>query len=178
MCLTETCISTHVFLFSCFVTLKGVDCTCSALCCSGEFLGESEDSLMFILRGREAYTCSICCRVQSAVCLGQSLMTGRQFWNQVQSCPVAPTLLILQTLAFAILGWSEEDGASTSQPQLCEPVETTVSLGQRHCSQSRFSGQPGCWSLWPSPVVKDKPEQNTSRNGAATSGLWCLSWRQ
>lgn len=25
---------------------------------SGEFLGEGEDSLMFILRGREAYTCS------------------------------------------------------------------------------------------------------------------------
>lgn len=25
---------------------------------SGEFLGEGEDSLMFIVRGREAYTCS------------------------------------------------------------------------------------------------------------------------
>lgn len=55
----------------------------------------------------------------------------------MQSCPVAPILLKLQTLASAILGRSEEDGASTSQPQLREPVKTTVSLGQRSCRQSR-----------------------------------------
>ena len=90
----------------------------------------------------------------------------------MQSCPVAPILLKLRTLASAILGWSEEDGASTSQPQLCEPVETTVSLGQSSCGQSRLRLVLAARVLVSVPLPRCEGETRTKPQKALRSGHW------